>query len=354
MKPGAFYWGRKRHRSQTNLVTCFSWSLLSLRAVALPMQHLKSAIPKLEILICTHNRRELLERTIASINRCAPIAGAGVHIFVAANACSDDTHAFLDGYCAHQEQNGHIALQWMEVATPGKSHALNHAIPLITSPLVAFVDDDHRVDRRYLVSIIEADRTYPEATIFCGRILPDWDGWEPAWAHEEGSFAIYPLPVPRYDQGSEPRPVGMEGPLPGGGNIFMCRDVFDRVGTFSTELGPHGHDLGGGEDSDYMHRALYQGEQLQYVPAMVQYHFVETDRFNLRYMILKSFQRSRSVTRVRHADGRRLPMYLWRKLGTYAWQLATSLYWSATRFYLVRIAATMGEISAYLSAKKAK
>jgi len=309
---------------------------------------------RLTVLICTHNRRELLAKTLASLNRCCLPEGDEVTLLVAANACSDDTHSFLDDYCFNQDKNGDISLEWVEVATPGKSHALNHALPMIRSSLIAFVDDDHRVDVNYLASILEAARGYPEATIFCGRILPDWDGWEPAWAHEEGSLAIYPLPVPRYDQGLEPRPVGMEGPLPGGGNIFMRREVFDRIGTFSTELGPHGHDLGGGEDSDYMHRALHQGERLQYVPSMVQYHFVETDRFNLRYLILKSFQRSRSVTRVRYADGRKLPMYLWRKLGTYAWQLATSLHWSATRFYLVRIAATMGEISAYLRAKKAR
>ena len=45
---------------------------------------------RLTILICTHNREDLLERALASIN-AAKHPAMPVQILVAANACTDQT-----------------------------------------------------------------------------------------------------------------------------------------------------------------------------------------------------------------------------------------------------------------------
>lgn len=306
----------------------------------------------IEILICTYNRLPLLKNVIASINQANIPEGVKVGILVVANACNDGTVEYLRDYEALCQQKNEIPIRWLEEKIPGKSHALNTAIPKLSGSVIAFVDDDHRVDENYLSSMNIVSNDYPVATIFCGRILPDWNGNEPSWAHDIGPYAIYPLPVPRYDQGDTPREITIEGPLPGGGNIFLRKEVFGRVGDFSTELGPEGHNLGGGEDSDYVSRALSGGEKIQYDPSVIQYHLVEVERFKLRYLLQKSYQRSRSVTRVKHRSVSWPPKYLWRKLSEYFLHTVTSLYWPETRFYLVRTAATLGEISAYLAKRK--
>ncbi len=296
----------------------------------------------LTLLICTHNRADLLERMLASIN-AAKRPAMPVHILVAANACTDDTLARMQSYQAHQVENEWLPLRLVEVPTPGKSHALNRAIPEIDTELTAFVDDDHRVDEDYLVAIEQAAQTWPDAGLYCGRILPDWDGTEPAWVHDEGPYRIYPLPVPRYDQGDNPKAVtAEEGPIPGGGNLVVRRPVFELAGEFSTELGPHGHDLGGGEDSEYVLRALTRGVLCQYVPDMVQYHFVDAERLKLGYLLKKSYQRTRSTSRI-HGNGR-VPLYMWRKLAEYAYHSIFSLTWAKCRFFWVRTAAALGEI----------
>ena len=154
----------------------------------------------LTLLICTHDRADLLERTLVSIN-AAKRPAMSVQIIVAANACTDDTVGRMQAYQIQQIARGWLPLRLIEVPTPGKSHALNRAIPEIETELTAFVDDDHRVDENYLVAIELAAQAWPEAGLYCGRILPDWDGTEPAWVHDKGPYRIYPLPVPRYDQG---------------------------------------------------------------------------------------------------------------------------------------------------------
>ena len=297
---------------------------------------------QLTILICTHNRAELLQKALASLNR-ARRPSMPVHILVAANACTDDTVTLMQAYQARQAENNWLPLSVIEVSTPGKSYALNEAIPAIESELTAFVDDDHRVDENYLIAIEQAATTWPEAGLYCGRILPDWDGSEPGWVHDEGAYRIYPLPVPRYDQGDKPDIITAEaGPIPGGGNLIVRRRVFELAGKFSTELGPHGHDLGGGEDSEYVLRALTRGVGCQYSPDIVQHHYVDTERLQLGYLLKKSYQRTRSTARI-HGGGS-VPLYMWRKLAEYCFHSVFSFSWAKRRFFWVRTAAALGEI----------
>lgn len=296
----------------------------------------------LTVLICTHNRADLLDRVIASLNAARRPAWP-VRILVAANACSDDTAARMQAYIARQPELGSLPLELLEVPTPGKSHALNAAIPTVDQGIIAFVDDDHRVHPDYLCSIVEAATLHPDTGLFCGRILPDWDGSEPPWVHDEGPYRIYPLPVPRYDQGSEPKSITPEeGPIPGGGNLVMRQWVFKICGEFSTELGPHGHDLGGGEDSEFVLRAMQRGVGCEYLPAMVQYHYVDLERLKLSYLLKKSYQRTRSTSRI-HGNGK-VPLYMWRKLAEYGFHSLFSLGWARRRFFWMRFAAALGEV----------
>jgi glycosyltransferase involved in cell wall biosynthesis len=296
----------------------------------------------LTILICTHNRADLLERVLASIN-AANRPAMSVQILVAANACTDETVERMRAYQALQAERSWISLQVIEVPTPGKSHALNRAIPEIDTDLTAFVDDDHRVDENYLVAIEEADHAWPDAGLYCGRILPDWEGNEPKWVHDEGPYRIYPLPVPRQDRGNSPKIVTPdEGPIPGGGNLVVRHAVFELTGQFSTDLGPRGHDLGGGEDSEWVLRAMARGVQCQYMPGMMQYHYVDTERLRLGYLLKKSYQRTRATSRI-HGHGS-VPLYMWRKLAEYGFKSVFSLSWTRRRFFLMRVAAVLGEI----------
>lgn len=305
--------------------------------------------PKLTILICTHNRQSLLARVIDSLNSARRPANWQVELFVVPNACTDGSIAFLEQYTAQQEINTTLPLRWVNELTPGKSHALNTAIPhMQDSDIVAFVDDDHRVDEQFLVEICQAADRHPQHALFCGRILPDWDGSEPAWVHEEGPFRIRPLPIPRSDGGPVAKEITLDDPTPGGGNLFIRSEVFRRVGRFSTELGPKGHDLGGGEDSVFIQTALQLGERLMYIPGVLQFHYVDTERLKFSYVLRKAFHRSRSHT-APDADGKGVPKYMWRKLASYAFR-TLSTHPATIRFHLVRIATTLGEISAQVQA----
>ncbi len=297
----------------------------------------------LTILICTHNRAALLERTLASINLATLPSEIKVKIVVAVNACTDDTVARLKKYQSEGEAGKFLELDFLEVPIAGKSHALNSALPTIEADLIALVDDDHRVDKNYLVGIESAATTWPEADFYCGRILPDWTGVEPAWVHDTGPYRIFPLPVPRFDLGDAPLSINSpDDAVPGGGNLIGRREFFTHTGMFSTTLGPQGHDLGGGEDSEYVLRAFSNGLKCKYVPKIVQHHYVDSERLQFSYLLRKSYQRTRSIARMSGAG--RVPTYLWRKFLQYFVSAIFTLSWPRRRFFLMRTAATCGEI----------
>ena len=308
---------------------------------------------QLTILICTHNRADLLQRALTSLDQAHRPDSWQIRILVMANACNDGTHELLDARSAVSKvDSSRLSLEWHPEPRPGKSFALNSAIPLSRiSDIVTFVDDDHRVDEDYLVGICRAAETYPDITMFCGRILPEWNGTEPKWVHDEGPYKIRPLPIPRSDGGPVPRELTSKDATPGGGNLFLRGDVFDRVGEFPTELGPRGHDLGGGEDSIFVERAMASGERLMYVPGVLQYHYVDPARLNFTYVLRKAYQRARtSVSSQRIRTG--IPLYQWRKIGRYLLALVTSFSGSHLRFYSVRLATTLGEMAAQSAAKR--
>ena len=318
-----------------------------------------SVVRSLSVLISTHDRAALLERTIRHLNEATRPRGWNIQILVVANACSDRTHALLSDYDAQSApdasslRESRLGLKWVAEPAIGKSHAQNRAIPLLTSEWVAFVDDDHRVDRSYLEQVCDAVTTYPDADIFCGRILPDWDGTEAAWVHDTGEYRIYPLPVPRYDLGDEPMPSPEEKGIPGGGNLVVRRALFERVGGFAIDFGPQGHNLAGGEDQEWVRRAIAAGARLQYVPGIVQHHYVDRERLRLHYLLRKAFERSASVVRM-GADGTNkgvVPPYMIRKVAQYLLKVMTARDTRARRYHSVRLASALGEIKGHLQAR---
>lgn len=299
---------------------------------------------KLTIVICTHNRSALLSKVLESINNAIIPAQANIAILVIANACSDDTQERLQEYQRKQHNKHLLPIEFTEEPKTGKSHALNKALSFITDGWIGFIDDDHRVDENYFKSVTDAIVKYPDTTLFCGKIIPDWTGQEPAWVHEKGKYKITPFPVPYFDLGDSTLSSQEKNFIPGGGNLIIEKKVFERIGNFSEALGPKGHNLMGSEDSDFILRALKAGEKLEYIPAIVQYHYVDLSHLKLTYLILKSFQRNRSITLTRYPERIRVPNYLWPKLGRYIAGVLFSFSADPIRFHLTKAAGIFGQI----------
>ena len=304
----------------------------------------------IEVLICTHNRVELLQQALYHLNQAIYPENTIIRLFVAANACTDSTHSFLTAYQENAAQENNLPLHWVAEALAGKSNALNCAIPQLTGDAIAMVDDDHRVDGQFFVAIAKALREYPQADFYCGKIIPDWTGEEKSWVRDTGKYKIYPLPIPRFDLGDSPRHVTKDIAHPGGGNLVIKRNLFQQVGPFSTALGPVGHNLEGAEDMQWVKRAYQLNAYLQYLPSLLQYHYVDQERLTFSYILKKAYARSCSTVRTR--DDKTpyflFPKFLIRKSIRYIFSAILKPSWAAKRFYLVRLSSTLGEMKGYI------
>ncbi len=267
-------------------------------------------------------------------------------MLVVANACSDTTHALLEDYQARQSADDHLPMSWFAEPIPGKSYALNSAIPRLRADLIFLEDDDQRVADDFLVKLCEVVDKQVEYSLFCGRLLPDWTGDEPTWIRQEGPYRIYPAPVPNYDLDGEARCLNDQDDLPSGGNLALRAHVLQRVGLFSTVLGPRGHNLGGGEDTAYIKKAMALGERIYYEPAMLQYHYVDPQRLKLGFLFRLAYKRTFAVMRMGAPVGF-MPRYVWRKLATHIAACLFTFNQDKRRFHLIRCAATLGEIRGF-------
>ncbi len=303
----------------------------------------------ISIVICTHNRAELLGKVLDVLSRAVFPSNLAIEILVIANACQDATPQILEQRATLFCNLGKPALRWLEEPMPGKSMALNLAIRESQAETLCFIDDDQYVDAEFVQALATSLACHPEYEMFCGWMMPDWDGSEPKWVYELGQYYIGIRPFPEYDLGSQPLEILPSNKLPSGGNITVRRSVFFRVGGFSTDLGPHGHNLMGGEDIDFVTRALHAGARILYDPAIRQKHAVEADRMGTLYMMRKSYLRSLSNVMMNTDLPRGVRPYMGWKVVQYFILAILSIRNTRRFYYLIRLAAAFGELRGALN-----
>ncbi len=301
----------------------------------------------ISIVICTHNRARLLAGALRSLEDMRVPEDCKVEVLLINNASTDDTSSIIDNF---DKDSKTFAVKAMFEPKLGKTYALNTAINHASGDILAFVDDDHIISKGYLEAVCKATSENPSFNIFCGRLLPNWDGTEPEWVHDNSEYPIRPFPFPFFDLGDtmvEIRPEkGMF--LPQGGNLIIRKSVFKKIGLFSKRLGPKGHNLSGGEDFDFVKRALKNGGRLLYIPEILQLHYVDRFRLTLPYLMKKAYFRSMIASQLSdlsttpHAS--HIPTYLYKQVFIRLIRALFAICQNARRYYLVKLAATLGEI----------
>lgn len=299
----------------------------------------------LEMVVCTHQRASLLERLLESVLAAERPGTVRLGMTVVANGCTDDTVSVARRMGERFRHQG-ADLRVVEEPRLGKSYALNRALGLVEGDYLVFVDDDHRLDPAFFRALADGMDSHPGESLYCGRVLPDWTGDEPAWVREDGRWAIRPPPVPCQDWGDESQMLDGSGRVPGGGNLVVERDFARSLGAFKTDLGPQGHDLFGGEDGEWLARSLERGTTIRYLPRVIQYHYVDPARLKLRYLIEKAYLRSKISTGLLGGSAGSVPLYQYRKILNHLIGALISLRMTPRRYHLVRLAAVLGEYAA--------
>ncbi|MEO6390272.1 MAG: glycosyltransferase [Pyrinomonadaceae bacterium] len=229
---------------------------------------------RLTVIVTTYNRKELLDRNLASL-LAAPIpAGLEVRVAVADNNSNDGTAELVTEW----QPRFTGRLDYIFEPVQGKSKALNTAIAATDSDLVATIDDDEEIETTWFQTIAE-NFTDPSVDYIGGPCLPRWEAESPDWLPQN-----YRGVVGWVESGSQRLPF--DDDFPGmlmGGNAVMRRATLERVGGFSTALGRTDTRLLSGEDEDLYQRLRDTGARGYFVPELIIHHFVPRARLTRRY-----------------------------------------------------------------------
>jgi glycosyltransferase involved in cell wall biosynthesis len=171
---------------------------------------------------------------------------------------------------------------------PGLDWARNRGIKEARHDLIAYTDDDARVDRGWLRAVAAAFAS-PEVMAVTGNVAPAELETEAQVLFE----LVYGgmgqgLRQKRYVGGkTSPRDLLWASGFGVGANMAFRRSVFDAVGLFDTALDVGTPSCGGG-DVEMFHRIVARGHTLVYEPEMLVWHYHRPAMDDLRRLVVNN------------------------------------------------------------------
>lgn len=231
------------------------------------------------VLIATYNRAALLDETLSSLALMQVPEGFAWDVIVIDNNSADDTRAVVE----RRIPGFPVPLQYLFESRQGRSSALNTGIAHATGRVLAFTDDDVRVEPRWLESACAPLRGGdPSVAYTGGPVRPIWEVPPPRWLDLTrgdlwGTIAIQ-------DHGAEPFVYEEGRKVPLGANMAARRELFEKIGGFRADLGRTGGRLVLGQEvPELLLRARSAGLRGVYVPAMEVHHHIPAKRLTPRY-----------------------------------------------------------------------
>ncbi|HET9729390.1 MAG TPA: glycosyltransferase [Acidimicrobiia bacterium] len=203
---------------------------------------------------------------------------------------------------------------------PGLSGARNTGAAVATGTIVAFLDDDARVDRDWAKYLIDAYQHHDVGAVG-GTVLADFEGGRPVWFPSELDWIVgCTYSGHRTEAGSVRNLIGA--------NMSFRRQLLSRLGGFRADLGRRRDNALGCEETELCIRAQQVcNARIWFEPRAVAYHYVPRDRTTLHYMRRRCLQEGRSKAIVAAVAGtdvaldaersyvtRTLPLAIWREV----------------------------------------
>jgi len=238
---------------------------------------------KLDVVIPTYNRADLLRKAIASLLRAERPDFVELNIYAVDNNSKDNTKEVIKSF-------GGI-VHYVFEANQGRSHALNAGISAGTGDVIGFIDDDEEIREDWLRVTAEW-LAKPDVDFIGGPYLGEASFIVPKWFPPSFS-GIYGImkQLRTHEQFANDG-----GPMLMGGNAVIRRSLLVSLGGYNTHLGRTHKKLLSCEDDEIFLRLLDCGARGFHVPDLVIYHFIPTQRLTKAYCRSWCFWRGVSET----------------------------------------------------------
>lgn len=239
-------------------------------------QPVHNPLPLVSIVVCTHNRAEMLRGALASLTSIEIGPDFACELVVIDNNSSDATPQVFDEVAPRFPFPARRVFE----SHPGVVFARNRGVAESRGEWIAFFDDDELADPGWLRELLAMAHEKQVRCVGGGVILTFPDGLDRELS-----------PVSRMLLGET---VGMDAPrrfdhrvTPTCGNLLLHRSVFDEVGLFDPAYNRRG------EDTDLFLRIYHRGIEAWFNPAALTHHVTPPNRLTDEYL------RNMSLTMVR-------------------------------------------------------
>ena len=231
---------------------------------------------KISVAICTWNRADLLDKTLANLLNLTHSDSYKYELIVVNNNCTDRTDEVINTY------EGRLPLRRIFEQTPGLSNARNAAVRAATGDYIIWTDDDVLADKDWLVAYARAFIKWPEVAVFGGPIEPWFEGTPPDWLmknwdHIADAFAVR-------DLGNEPIPLSVKGNIIPYGANFAIRMSEQARFLYDPKLGLNAGEIILSEETQVVESILREGFEGRWIPNAKVKHWLPKSRQSLKYI----------------------------------------------------------------------
>jgi len=236
--------------------------------------------PLVSIVVCTHERPDSLADCLASLQA---VDYPSFEIVIVDNAPRTPRTRELVDAC------GDARVRYTCAEIPGLSAARNHGVLETRGEVVAFTDDDVRVDPNWVRALVRGLGRRADVGLVTGLVLAA-ELESPSQGLFERKVTWGAALVPRlFAVGSSVPEVALTpfncGMVGAGASFAARREMLLRIGPFDEALGA-GTPSRGGEDLDYFRRVLVDGQAIAFEPASLVWHYHRRDMGSLRRQML--------------------------------------------------------------------
>ena len=223
------------------------------------------------VVLCTFNRATLLVDALRAL--VAQDDAPPYEVVVVDNNSTDGTRGVVETFAASG------LVRYVREPAQGLSYARNHGVATASADIVAFTDDDVRVEPTWIRSLVRAFAEHPDVDMIGGRVEPDWQAEPPSWLRQAGH-----APLALVDYGAAPLRIEPDAPrCLIGANVAIRRRALERLHGFSPRLQRVADGIGSTEDHHFQTRLLETGGAALYDPRIVARAIVPGERLSKRY-----------------------------------------------------------------------
>jgi glycosyltransferase involved in cell wall biosynthesis len=218
------------------------------------------------VVVCTRNRAHALSDCLVSLTRLEDDA---IEFVIVDNAPADESTKTAVMKAAHDDPR----FAYVCEPLPGLSRARNCGLALARGEVVAYTDDDVRVDPLWVKGLLRGFARAPEVACVTGLVASASLEW-PAEQYFDGRVWWSSSCEPTVYDGDCARSAlypYAAGAFGTGANFAAHGEVLRKIGGFDESLGA-GSPCDGGEDLDIFVRFIRAGYSISYEPAALVWH----------------------------------------------------------------------------------